>query len=291
MPKNGSTIGFIGGGNMGEALVGAILRSGVYRPDAVRVSDLRTDRLEFLASTYGIQTTTDNADVFRQCDVVVMAVKPQQMTPVLTEMANRNDFTGSKRKLILSIAAGYPLWRIESALYAPLSERRQSMVPIIRVMPNTPALVLTGMSGMSLNRHATEEDRRTAVRVLESMGKVIEFEESQLDAVTALSGSGPAYVFYLAEALIAAGTRLGLNAEDSAVLTLQTIKGAVALMEASDETPVALREKVTSPGGTTEAALSVFESRHFKDIAIEAVRAAAARAAELSTSTAGPTAT
>jgi len=284
MEQHATSIGFIGGGNMGEALIGAVLASGVFAREMVWVSDPRSERMAFLQSTYGIQATSDNAALFRQCGVVVMAVKPQQMSQALAQITASGDYGDAGRKVVLSIAAGYPIRKIESALYGPLSESQQSDMPIIRVMPNTPALVLTGMSGMSLNRHATPQDRQLAVQVLESMGKVIEFEEKQLDAVTALSGSGPAYVFYLAEAMIAAGIRVGLSAEDSAVLTIQTVKGAVALMEASDESPQALREKVTSPGGTTAAALSVFKERDFKDTVIEAIRAATARAAELASS-------
>lgn len=282
MTQMESTVGFIGGGNMGEALIGALLRSGVSPPGALHASDVRPERRAFLATTYEIETTSDNIELFRECSVVVLAVKPQQMTAVLSEIANRKDYAVPGRKLILSIAAGYPIRKIESLLYEPLSQRHRTNLGIIRVMPNTPALVLAGMSGMSLNRNATEQDRRIAVRMLESMGRVIEFEEPQLDAVTALSGSGPAYVFFMAESMIAAGIRLGLTAEDSATLTVQTIKGAVALMETSGQTPEGLREKVTSPGGTTEAALSVLAAGRFKNTVVEAIQAAAERAAALS---------
>lgn len=284
MLPNELSVGFIGGGNMGEAMIGAVLRSGVLDAGSVQVSDLHPARLKFLADTYRVQTTSDNVDLFRQSAVVVLAVKPQQMTSVLSEIAGGLDSAPPARTLILSIAAGYPIGKIESLLYGRLPEPRRSELPIIRVMPNTPALVLTGMSGMSLNRYATEHDRRIAVEMLESMGKVIEFEEAQLDAVTALSGSGPAYVFYLAESMIAGGTRTGLNPQDAAALTVQTIKGAVALLEASGETAEALRKKVTSPGGTTEAALTVLEDGSVKDTLIEAIQAAAARAAALSSS-------
>ena len=155
-------------------------------------------------------------------------------------------------------------------------------LPIIRVMPNTPALVLSAVSGMSPNRFVTEEDARVARTLLQAVGEVIEFEEEALDAVTALSGSGPAYVFYLVESMTEAGIQMGLEPATAASLAAATLRGAAKLLEASGEPPEELRRKVTSPGGTTAAAIDVFEKRGFKSIIIAAIASATRRAQELS---------
>ncbi|MFW5989212.1 MAG: pyrroline-5-carboxylate reductase family protein, partial [Desulfosudaceae bacterium] len=155
-------------------------------------------------------------------------------------------------------------------------------MPVVRVMPNTPALVLAGMSGLSANRQATEADITLARTVLAATGQVLVFPESALNAVTAVSGSGPAYVFYLVEAMIDAGVSLGLGQDEAAVLTRQTLKGALALLEESAAEPGELRRRVTSPGGTTEAALSVMEDRRVRQSIMAAMTAACQRAAELS---------
>jgi pyrroline-5-carboxylate reductase len=156
------------------------------------------------------------------------------------------------------------------------------MLPIVRVMPNTPALVLSAVSAMSANRFATAEDANHARLILQAVGDVMEFEEEALDAVTALSGSGPAYVYYLVESMIHAGVRVGLDRAAAAALTLATLKGAAKLLAASGEPAEELRRKVTSPGGTTAAALEVFETRGFQEIVVEAITAATRRARELS---------
>jgi len=155
-------------------------------------------------------------------------------------------------------------------------------MPIIRVMPNTPALVLEGVSGMSANRHASAEDVETARRILSAMGSVVLFDEADLDAVTAVSGSGPAYVFYLAEAMINAGVQLGLSMENARELAVGTLKGAAALMEQRGEPPEDLRRKVTSPGGTTEAAIKVLDTDDTQAVIVKAIEAAAERSRELS---------
>jgi pyrroline-5-carboxylate reductase len=183
---------------------------------------------------------------------------------------------------VISLAAGITLHKIESVLYAPLSEQDIQRLAIIRVMPNTPALVLEGMSGMSPNENADPEDIHLAKRMLNAMGSVLEFEERQLDAVTALSGSGPAYVFFLVESMVEAGVKVGLSPDEASFLTLKTLRGSLMLMEKTGETPEALRRKVTSPGGTTEAAFKVLTSRKVKETLIEAITAATQRAEALS---------
>ncbi|OGP61027.1 MAG: pyrroline-5-carboxylate reductase [Deltaproteobacteria bacterium RBG_13_49_15] len=275
-------IGLIGGGNMGEAFIAALTHSHTAEPPAIWVSDVDKRRLTRLQNAYGVNITNDNIELYLNCDIVVLAVKPQQMEKVLSQIASKPHGKSVKKKRIISIAAGVPIKKIERFLYAGLKESEKKRLPIIRVMPNTPALVLCGMSGMSANRHASADDIRIARKILGAIGHVIEFPERDLDSVTALSGSGPAYIFYFVESMIEAGSRIGLRPEDAKTLTLMTLKGAHALLENRHEGPEKLRRKVTSPGGTTEAALSILEKRRVKDTIIYAIEAAAKRAKELS---------
>ena len=275
-------IGLIGAGNMGEAMINGLTKSGLCKSAQIWASDVRSARLRQLKETYRINTTEENAELFDQVDIVILAVKPQHMDEVLKALAGTFPSTIKGVKLIISIAAGFPMKRIEGHLYAPLDENSKGLLPIVRVMPNTPALVLAGMAGMSGNRYAKEADLSQARTILEAIGKVIEFEEEDLDAVTALSGSGPAYVFYVIESLVEAGAGLGLRPSHAIKLTLETIKGAVRLLEETGEAAASLRKKVTSRGGTTEAALSVLDNNRVKKHLMEAVRAAAQRSVELS---------
>ena len=275
-------IGIIGGGNMGEAFIGALINTSLARPDQIRVTDIRTDRCRELESTYGIAAGQDNRLLFLESDIIIIAVKPQQAEDLLREIAPRGPEEVGDRKLVISIAAGVRILTFETHLYAALDTDTAARLPVIRVMPNTPALVLAGMSGMSPNAHANESDLNKARRLLEAMGKVLEFEEADLDAVTALSGSGPAYVFYLAESMIQGGVAAGLSEEHARILALQTLHGAIRLLNDSGESPESLRQKVTSPGGTTEAALGVMESNAVKPHIVSAIVAAAKRAEELS---------
>ena len=276
------SIGIIGAGNMGEAFVGAVLASKLFAPSEVQVSDISSERLKFMEATYGIRTTEDNTALFRRSDIVILAVKPQQMSGILSRIAPEVESIPTAKKLVISIAAGIRIEKIEAILYAAIPMEKKNLLPIIRVMPNTPALVLKGVSGLSANRYALPEDVQTACRILAAMGTVVIFEESDLDAVTALSGSGPAYVFFLAESMIDAGIALGLSPENARVLTIGTLKGAVAMMEAGSEPPEDLRRKVTSPGGTTEAAFNVLDKNNVRQVVIDAVTAAAQRSRELS---------
>lgn len=282
MKRLGKNIGFIGAGNMGEAMINGLIRSGLCEPNQVWASDVREARLRQLKDTYEINITVENSEVLDQVDIVILAVKPQHMDEVLKGLATTFPQTIKGVKLIISIAAGFPIRRIEGHLYGPLDKDSKGLVPIVRVMPNTPALVLAGMAGMSGNSYASEADIRDARTILEAIGKVIEFEEDDLDAVTALSGSGPAYIFYVIESLVEAGARLGLRPSHALGLTLETIKGSVRLLEETGEAAASLRKKVTSKGGTTEAALRVLESRRVKECFMQAIRAAAQRSKELS---------
>ncbi|MFO7665375.1 MAG: pyrroline-5-carboxylate reductase [Desulfobacterales bacterium] len=273
--------GFIGAGNMAEAIIGAITRTGVVPSSSVYASDVNAERLNILKKSYGISGVTDNLKLFSICDIIVLAVKPQQMADVLQQLTSQKEYSVPRRKLVISIAAGVPISKLERLLYSQLNKAESENLPIIRVMPNTPALVLAGMSGMTPNRHALLDDINAARTILEAMGKVIEFKEDDLDAVTALSGSGPAYLFYLAESMVKAGINMGLDPYDASILTNTTLKGAVILMEEMDESPELLRRRVTSPGGTTEEAFRVLEKKKVKEAIVEAIAAAARRSKEL----------
>ena len=282
MRKLDKKIGLIGAGNMGEAIINGLIKSGLCGSTQIWASDVRPARLRQLQEMYKINTTQDNAQLFDQVDIVILAVKPQHMDEVLQALASTFPHTMKGVKLIISIAAGFPIKRIEGNLYTPLDENSKGLLPIVRAMPNTPALVLTGMAGMSGNRYAKEADIGQARMILEAIGKVIEFDEEDLDAVTALSGSGPAYVFYVVESLLEAGAGLGLRPSSALTLTLETVKGSIKLLEETGEAPASLRKKVTSKGGTTEAAFRVLESHGVKERLVEAVRSAARRSKELS---------
>jgi len=272
----------MGAGNMGEAFVGALIRSGLSDSSTIYISDILKERLDMMKKTYGVSVMNDNFKLFCECDVVILAVKPQQTAALLSQIAGQEGRARIKRKLFISIAAGIPIKKIEEILYGPLEEGERQNLPVIRVMPNTPALVLAGVSGMSANRYATSDDIQIAKTILGALGSVIEFNEADLDAVTALSGSGPAYVFYLIESMIAGGISNGLDARHAARLTLETLKGTIKLMEELKEPPEDLRRKVTSPGGTTEAAVKVLEQNHVKKDIVAAITAATQRSRELS---------
>ena len=274
-------IGVIGGGNMGEAFIGALVRSNIFDPSMITVSDVIPARLDYLRKTYPISVTLNNYELFAKCDLVIIAVKPQHMGALLTEISEQQTYHISERKLVISVAAGIPLKKIEYFFYTPLDDASKQRLPIIRVMPNTPALVLAGIFGITPNRYTGDQDMAIARKILSAMGQVIEFDEGDLDAVTALSGSGPAYVFYLVESMIAAGITMGLNSEDAKILTIMTLKGALTLLDKRGESPEQLRRQVTSPGGTTEAALKVLEIHKVKQSFIDAITAAKARAKEL----------
>ena len=284
MKRLDKKVGFIGAGNMGEAMINGLIKSALCEPGQIWASDVRVARLRQLKDTYQIHATEDNIAVFEQADVVVLAVKPQHMDGVLNHLSRTFPRTIKGVKLIISIAAGFPIARIERHLYENLDESSKGLLPIVRVMPNTPALVLAGMAGMSGNPYAGASDLNQARDLLAAVGRVIEFEEKDLDAVTALSGSGPAYVFYVIEALVEAGAGLGLRPSHALELALETIKGSVRLLEETGEAPASLRKKVTSKGGTTEAALNVLDRHGVKGHLMDAIRAAAKRSKELSES-------
>lgn len=265
-----NTIGFIGGGQMGEALIRGIIDSGLYDANTISVAEPNQERRDYMTGTYGIQGFTDSAALWESCAIVVLAVKPQIMGIVLS---SSKDFV-TPEHLIISIAAGLPISYYEQAL-------GRDDCKIIRVMPNTPALVLEAASGLSGNKNTTENDLLRCEEILNKIGKAVILDESSLDAVTGLSGSGPAYVFTFADAMIDAGIKAGLPRPTAETLALQTILGSVKLLIESKKHPAELRAMVTSPGGTTIAAQHVLERNGFKGIVMDAIEAAVQRSKEL----------
>lgn len=261
-------ISFIGGGNMATALIEGLLGAGTSRPEQLCVSDVRADALAALQQKHGLRTTQDNA---RACDadVIVLSVKPQVFPGLLPEIAAH---VGA-RALVISIAAGVPLLAIEGKL-GPGAR-------VIRAMPNTPALVGAGATALAAGARASAEDMRVAEQVFESVGVSVRVPETLMDAVTALSGSGPAYVFLMVEALIDAGVHVGLPQAEATRLAVQTVYGAGKLLASNGEAPAELRRKVTSPGGTTQAGVTVLEARGLREIMKATVEAARDRGAEL----------
>ena len=238
-------LGIIGGGNMGEALLAGIIKAKLLEASQLLVSDVVESRLEHLAARYKVKTSRDNLEVVRECETVVLVVKPEKIKEVLDEIGEE---LGSHH-LVISMAAGIPIKIIEGKLSRP--------VPVIRVMPNMPALVQETAAGLALGTHATAAHRDQAVRMFNAIGEALVVNEDQMDAVTAVSGSGPAYVFYMVEALAEAGVAEGLSEETSRALAVQTAYGAARMLSLTMEDPAVLRKKVASAGGTTEAALGV----------------------------------
>jgi len=252
---------------MGGALVTGLLEAG-WTPELLALAEAREERADELRSELGCTVHADPARAADGSDVIVVAVKPQGITELLTQVAG----TISPDQVVVSLVAGVPSSVYEAVLAG---------VPIIRTMPNTPALVGESAAAVAAGRHASQRDVELAMQILGAVGEVVQVAEEQIDAVTAISGSGPAYAFLLAEAMIDAGVAEGLDREVAARLVKQTIKGAGALMVSSEHDVGTLREMVTSPGGTTAAALARFEAGGLRDLVAEAVRAAAARSTEL----------
>lgn len=261
-------IGFIGGGQMGEALVKGLLKAGLCPAEALLVAEPHAQRRSDLETSYGIETTNSSAAVWQSCRTVVLAVKPQAMADVLATASPRDS------QLIITIAAGLPI-----AAYEDLLNRKD--LRIIRVMPNTPALVLEAASALCCNTNVTTDDLQRATDIFNAVGTAVVLDERYLDAVTGLSGSGPAYVFTFIEALIDAGVKTGLARDVAETLAVQTVLGSVKLMQAGREHPAVLRSRVTSPGGTTIAGLHILEKNAFRGTIMDAVEAATNRSMEL----------
>jgi pyrroline-5-carboxylate reductase len=262
-------LGIVGAGNMGEALLAGLIKAGLFEPAEVMVSDVREERLTHVAARYHVKTTRDNREVVRECETVVLAVKPPQVGEVLSETG---DEFGTHH-LLITMAAGIPISAVERKLPLP--------VPVIRVMPNTPAMVQETAAAIALGTHATPAHGDSAVLMFNAIGEAMVVDEGQMDAVTAVSGSGPAYVFLMVEALTKAGVAEGLSEDAARSLAVQTAYGASAMLSLTMEDAAELRKRVASPGGTTEAALKVLNEKRWSEILIEAVHAARVRAEEM----------
>jgi pyrroline-5-carboxylate reductase len=261
-------LALLGGGKMGEALLGGLLDAG-YEPETIAVAEVDSDRRRELEERFkGVRVVPSAAWAVADADVVVVAVKPQVVASVLEQAAP----SLAADTLVISIAAGVTIATVEAA--APGR-------PVVRAMPNTPALVRRAATAIAAGRHATSAHLDTAERVLGAVGVVVRVPEAHLDAVTGLSGSGPAYVFLLAEALIEAGVLAGLPRETADALVRQTRLGSAELLAAGDETPETLRAAVTPPGGTTAAGLHALEQRGVRAAVLDAVRAATERSRQL----------
>ena len=265
----GKTIAFLGAGNMAEALVKGMLRAHVAEPGEIICSDRAEERGPELIERYGIQFTSSNLDATQKADIIVLSVKPQIMNKLLDEVAPAlND-----RKLVISIAAGVPIAAIERKV--------GHGVRIVRTMPNTPALVGGGATALSAGEHATPEDLRQARKLFDAVGKTVVVDEPLLDAVTGLSGSGPAYIFLVIEALSDAGVKVGLPRAIAQDLASQTVLGSAKLLIETRKHPGRLKDQVTSPGGTAIAGLHTLEAGGLRTTLMDAVEAATKRSQEL----------
>jgi pyrroline-5-carboxylate reductase len=274
-------LAFIGGGNMAEAIVRGVLAAGLLKPAEMIVSDPAEGRREVFEKL-AVAVSADNKQAAASAGRLLLAVKPQMMDALLAELAP----AVSPDALIISIAAGVSTRRIETGLAVGQSEIRNPKSEIafrvVRVMPNTPMLVGAGVSGLVKGTHATDDDLAWAKQVFDAAGRsIVLTDEKLIDAVTAVSGSGPAYFFYLIEQLVAAGVAEGLTESDALTLATQTAAGSAKLLAESKLPPAELRRRVTSPGGTTQAACELLDRRDVADAIRAAVRAAAERSREL----------
>lgn len=262
-------LGFLGAGNMSEALIKGLLHGHVLAADRIVASDVKGERLQLMHERHAIRTTHDNRAVVRDVDVLVLAVKPQSIDKLLTEIAQdvRPD------QLIISVAAGVPIEALE-ARFPPGSR-------VVRAMPNTPATVQAGATAIAGGAHAHDDDLRVARELFEAVGRVVVLDEALLDAVTGLSGSGPAYVMLIIEALADGGVKVGLHRDTALLLAAQTVFGSASLLLETGEHPGRLKDMVTSPGGTAIAGLHTLESGALRKTLIDAVEVASKRAAQL----------
>lgn len=264
------TISIIGTGNMGEALVSGLISSKSTAAENIICTDIREDQLESVKEKYGVAVTTNNLDAVKASEIIIYAVKPQIIAPVLVETASKLDMS----KLIISIAAGVSLAAIESCLNKKLR--------LIRVMPNIAAFVKESATVVAAGKNASQDDVKMAMAIFDSMGKTIFLKENILmDAVTGLSGSGPAYIFLIVDALADGGVKVGLARQDALFLATQTVLGAAKLLMETREHPGKLKDMVTSPGGTAIAGIHTLEKGGLRTTLINAVEVATQRSREL----------
>ena len=265
-----TNIAFIGAGNMASAIIGGLIQT--RDPQSIWACDPSQEKLNDLHETFGIQTTTNNLDAIPNVDVIILAVKPQVMEQVLAPLQSALQ---QKQPLIISVAAGINLNSLATWCGGDL--------PIVRCMPNTPALVGQGASGLYANKQTTDQQKEISETILNAVGMSVWVKnEDELNAVTAVSGSGPAYYFLFMEAMIAAGEKLGLSKETATSLTLKTALGAATMASNSDIDPAQLRKNVTSPNGTTEQAINTFMENDFETLVEKALTAASDRSVSLS---------
>src|SRR5689334_10769151 len=262
-------IAFLGTGNMAEALIKGLLRAGTAKPEELIATFRRKERMEEFQKSYPVKTTLDNVAAAAEASVVVLSVKPQAMSKLLVQIAPAVD----PHKLIISVAAGVPIMALERKLGAGAR--------IIRTMPNTPALVGMGACALAAGEHATQEDLDIASSIFQAVGITTVVDENLLDAVTGLSGSGPAYVFLVIEALSDAGVKVGLPRYTALKLAAQTVLGSAKLLIETGAHPGHLKDQVTSPGGTAIAGIATLEAGGLRTTLINAVEAATRRSREL----------
>jgi pyrroline-5-carboxylate reductase len=262
-------IGFIGGGNMGEAMIRGLISASLFAPDQIHVFDISAPRMQLLTSTYGVQPSPDLGHLAESSQLIVLAVKPQMMQTVLNELRIHL----SHQPLVISIAAGIPI--------ADLVHGLATGTHVIRVMPNTPALVLEGASALARGPGVTDDEMAQALSLFRAVGKAFEVDESLMDAVTGLSGSGPGYVLLVLESLIDAGVLMGLPRQIARELVLQTALGTARMALETGKHPAELKDLITSPGGTTIRGLHILEGRGVRGAILGAVEAATLRSKEL----------
>lgn len=262
-------VGFLGAGNMAEALIEGLIYGKLCSPGQIICSDVKETRLKFIGEKYSVKTASSNQEVVREASVVILAVKPQIMKEAVGEVAGGLDL----RKLVISIAAGISMNSIEACAGKELK--------LIRVMPNICVAVREGVSALAGGRHATDGDRRLAKEIFDAVGKSLFIEENLLDAVTGLSGSGPAYIFLIIDALADAGVKVGLARNDALLLASQTVLGAAKMMIETGEHPGKLKDMVTSPGGTAITGLHTLEEGGLRTTLINAVEKATNRSRSL----------
>ncbi|HIK30271.1 MAG TPA: pyrroline-5-carboxylate reductase [Oscillatoriales cyanobacterium M59_W2019_021] len=266
------SLGIVGGGVMAEALLSRLLGAQTYQPTEVLVSEPAPHRRDFLVQTYGVRVTEDNTTVVVAAEVLLLAVKPQVFETIAAEVAQTSMLPSGRSPLVISILAGVPLSKLEAAFPGK---------PIVRAMPNTPATVGAGITAIAAGSCADGESLSQARRILEAVGDVVEVAESLMDAVTGLSGSGPGYVAVFVEALTDGGVAAGLPRAIASHLAVQTVLGTARLLAESGMHPAELKDRVTSPGGTTISGIAELEKAGARSAIIEAVRAASRRSREL----------
>ncbi len=266
---NDKNIGFLGMGNMGYAILKGLLQAQTFRPEQVLAFDKRKEALDKVLKEFSIKICSSNKEVVDGSDVIVIAVKPQNIEELLVEVREKIN----QNQLIISIAAGIPLKKIQTLIGKNL--------PMVRVMPNTPALVQKGATALSLGPGAGKGHMAIARKIFEPLGEIVEVEENLMDAVTAVSGSGPGFVFRIMEHMVEAAISVGLEQKVALTLVVQTFLGAAHLAKQSGEPLSKLREMVTSPGGTTAAGLGVMDEMGLGELITEVVKAACQRSVEL----------